>query len=654
MTRDTGDSQHLPRFDMDVVVEPADHRLRVRGIVVVPPAVEAREKLDFLLRTDTVGLRIEALDPPGCRGVLEVRSGERVPDMAATQRFEASLGAPCPPGVPLVLSVEYDCGSHENRRWLSLTSEFCFSSYYASAWIPMFGFRRGTGTLRYSVPEGMVVLATGDLRGAVSQEDRLVSTFVTDIPSVFDFVAGPFEVRRRQGRVPVSVYHLEPLDRVEEILERTERILGALEDEFGPYPFRELAVVEAPMGPATFAGLEGGAYPGYFLIRSDLLQADSLEDWVVGHELTHFWFPHVVGHRPEPIAPAMLDEALAHYGAIRVVEAMNGSAAAEQFRREGGKEAIRLTAAGFDHALAGTSATERWDRVAYNLSNTKGHLVYDMLARTIGRERFGDALGRVIGEHAGGDIGWADFWATVQQVGGQSLEWFSNQWLEGSSIPVLSLEWSQEDDRLTCVVSQSEPHFRLVLPLQVEWSDGSARMYSIELVDEESRMEIVAESTVHDVRLDPHFTVLHATPSIWAEAEARRFVTRGVLLREDDDFDQALDMFRRGLAALPEPDVWGIECLTRIHIGGLHQDQGRLEEASAEYERALACAIRPADSLGRLYLNMAKIAEDAGDTARAAWAAGSVFVAEQALGRVTGSSAEARSILQRLGTRAGF
>ena len=645
---DTGPSgrTHFPRFDLDVLLDPERHRLRVSGTVTLPAEPAARQGLSSLLRTDTDGLRIEVLDPPGCRGQVATRALDRVPNMAATQRLEGDLSAPCPPEAPLVLSVDYECGSQENRRWLNLSPEFSFSSMYASAWLPTFGYRRGTGTLRYSVPAGLVVAATGRRTSVDQQGERALHTFVADGPSVFDFVAAPFIVQRREGRVPVSVYHLQPLARAEEILARAARIVGVLEEEFGPYPFDELAVVEAPMEPAVYAGIEGGAYPGYFLVRSDLLHADSLEDWVVGHELTHFWFPHVVGHKEEAVAPAMLDEALAHYGALRVVEALGGPATAEGFRREGGNEAVRLTAAGFDHSLASASTTERWDRVAYNLSNTKGHLVYDMLARTMGRERFQSALQTIIREHAGQEIGWSEFWRAVESGAGQSLDWFHAQWLDRASLPILSLDWNEVNHQLMCVVTQSEPSFRLDLPIQVEFSDGTAVTHTAEVAGGRMDVEIPTEKTVHSVRLDPHYTILHATPEQWAEAQARRFVTRGKLLWEDDETDEALAVFREGLDSASELDTHGAEFSLRMHIGWIHQQQGRFDEAMGEYERALACVVRPSDELARVYVNIAVVAREQGDHRRARWAARNALIAERVVGKESEAIREARHLLE--------
>lgn len=90
-------------------------------------------------------------------------------------------------------------------------------------------------------------------------------------------------------------------------------------------------------------------------------------------------------------------------------------------------------------------------------------------------------------------------------------------------------------------------------------------------------------------------------------------------------------MFREGLEQIDRLDVWGVEFLLRLHIGGIHQEHGMIDEALAEYERALACAIRPADHLARLYLNLATIAKDRGDHERGAWAAWNVLAAEGSL-----------------------
>jgi hypothetical protein len=229
----------------------------------------------------------------------------------------------------------------------------------------------------------MVVKATGRLVSQEERGDQALYVFTAEIPTVFDFAAGHYTlVENRDGKVPLSFYLLQPLPGAEEILARTVGILAVLEKEFGTYTFGEIAIVEAPTEPGTEAGFEAFANQGFLLARSDYLRSHSDEVWWIAHELTHFWFPYVVGRSEGTGGAFMMDGALAHYGALRAVEAISGPEAAERFRRKGGTEATRLTAAGHDTRLGAESASEDWDRVAYQFADAKGHLVYDMLART--------------------------------------------------------------------------------------------------------------------------------------------------------------------------------------------------------------------------------------------------------------------------------
>ena len=92
-------------------------------------------------------------------------------------------------------------------------------------------------------------------------------------------------------------------------------------------------------------------------------------------------------------------------------------------------------------------------------------------------------------------------------------------------------------------------------------------------------------------------------------------------------------VFREGLENLPWPDPHGVEFRLRLNIGSIHQQNGHLEEARAEYDSALSTAVRPESHLARLYLDIATIArEKLGDQTRMAWAASNVLSVERALG----------------------
>jgi hypothetical protein len=637
-----------PHYDLEIVLSPRVHGLEVSGTVTLPPQATPRDNLGFLLREDLGPPRIEVVAPESCVGTVELVPKGLVPGMGATQDWEGSLPGPCPPNSPLVLSVSYGGDTEANGRWLYLGVEGPYSSNYVSAWLPMFGYRRGTGTLRYTVPNPMVVKAAGRLVAREEHGDQAVYVFTADLPTVFDFAAGHYTVaENRVGDVPVTFYLLEPLADAEEILARTVRILAVLEEEFGPYPFGEIAIVEAPTEPGTQAGFEAMANQGFLLARSDYLRANSDEIWWIAHELTHFWFPYVVGRSEGTGGAFMMDEALAHYGALCAVEAISGSEAAERFRRKGGKEATHLTAAGHDTRLGEESASEDWDRVAYQFADAKGHLIYDMLARTIGRDRFRSALHRITREHAATDLAWPDFLGSIERDAGQPLAWFYDQWLNRGGVPILSLDWSQDGRVLKCVVTQTAPFFRLDLPLQVEIEDGTTLIHRAPIEAATYEVEIPINQPVHTVRLDPHYTTLHSNPEEWAEALALSDVTNAKLRWDADGPNPALPVFQEGLKHLPEPDPYGVEFLLRLHIGWIHQENGQFDEANAEYHLALALAVRPAEHLARLYLNLATMASRQGDRARLAWAVANVLSAERALGNTTDKTRQAQELLAR-------
>ena len=85
-----------------------------------------------------------------------------------------------------------------------------------------------------------------------------------------------------------------------------------------------------------------------------------------------------------------------------------------------------------------------------------------------------------------------------------------------------------------------------------------------------------------------------------------------------------------------------------LEIGWIHQEAEKWDEAQAEYDLALALAqaIRPANRLPRLYLNIAQVAQKRGDHDRMVWAARNAISADKARGRDGDISRQARELLE--------
>lgn len=632
----------LAEYNLEVRLIPDSHRMEVTGTIDLPAESAVRSTVEFGLRNDMASPSVEVLKPEVCAGATEVHELGDDKELQATRRWKVKPRVPIPAGAKLVLKIAYAGGSETNgKAFFNLGSEGSFGNGGISAWYPNFAYHRGLGKLSFKVPKGIVVKATGLLKSKREDGASADYDFAVSKPSIFDFAAGNYTViKRREGGVPITLYLFKHYPREDEMLAGMSRIMGVIENEFGPYPFEEFAIVESPTGPSQGAGFLGVGFNGFFLARSDFLARNTFDLWYFGHELTHQWFPYLVGHKGAG-SDLMMTEALAHYGGLRTLEEIAGSAAAEGFRRDGGRDALRLMAAGYDYPLSSLPD----DHAAYSLSNTKGDLIYDMLSRTIGRSRFRKAVRNVTSKYAYGELAWEEFLGEIERASGQDLGWFYKQWFDRSSAPVLTLQWNQENGFLKYSIGQEKPAYRLVVPVQIEFSDGTATMQEAQVRNEKEDFSLKLTKPVHAVKLDPFYQVFHTTAEQKAEAQALHYFTRGKLLWNNNETDEALKTFQEGLQHLPEVDASGVEFLLRLHIGWIHQEAKRLDEARKEYELALAQPIRSRDDLPRLYLNMAKIAKEQGDDVFATQAARNVIATEHAIGPETGKSRQARELL---------
>lgn len=106
-------------------------------------------------------------------------------------------------------------------------------------------------------------------------------------------------------------------------LEAASNALRVFNKRYGPYPLRELDVVEIPAN--TFLGVE---YPGMVMIADSLYDSGNGIELTVAHEVGHQWWFSQVGNDVQ--TASWLDEALASYSQIVYQEEMRGPAAAEQ------------------------------------------------------------------------------------------------------------------------------------------------------------------------------------------------------------------------------------------------------------------------------------------------------------------------------------
>jgi hypothetical protein len=516
-------SPSTPRYDMSVRLDPDQRRMYVSGVARFPASAHERQDLSFVLAPLASAVAFSCHDRRGAIPISVSDAPRPNGDRAWTLRFAAPIAA----ATEVEVRFSYRMGGQGLLFYLG--PEVCFATAWGMNWYPlMLSESEGmaTGSLRVDAPAGWKVVAS---HRAVSAP-RDGGTFRYEIihPTYFSFAAGPFVVTEQPGAPHVTVYSLGAREHAASLAEGTQRMLHVLAREFGPYRSDRFALVEAPRPIAQSSGLNACSLPGFAILNGNAFRAPGVApmlEWL-GHELSHQWFPHIVGFRATP--NALLTESLAEYGGWRVVEEMGGEAAAERMRRIGfepdpiysAAAYFQIVANGEDSSLYRPSESPS-DSAARNVAYNKGAFVFSMLGRQVGVDRFRQAFHDITSRHAHGEVSWEEFRRTIERTSGQDLTQFFEQWFERTGAPEFALSWRQDGDQIAGIVRQPAPYYAAYVEVRVDGVSGETSTDIIEVAAApETTFSLRPGFAARDVVLDPSYKILRWTPDYRAMRRA--------------------------------------------------------------------------------------------------------------------------------------
>ncbi|MFL5356404.1 ABC transporter permease/M1 family aminopeptidase [Archangium sp.] len=247
--------------------------------------------------------------------------------------------------------------------------------------------------------EGQVAVAPGSLRRTWTENGRHYFHYVADAPIRNDYALFSADYAVHDGRwndVAIQIFHHPDhtwnLDRM---VRSVQASLDYYTGQFGPYPHKQLRLVEHPgdgntlhASPVNISYEEG--FP-LFHPEADVRGLD-FPFAIVAHEVAHQWWGNQVTPAPVEGAP-VLTESLAWYSAMAVVEKTYG---AEHLRRLLGvmRESYLTPRARADVPLL--RATDRF------LAYRKGPFAMYALREYVGEERVNTALRRLLEKHGSG------------------------------------------------------------------------------------------------------------------------------------------------------------------------------------------------------------------------------------------------------------
>jgi aminopeptidase N len=271
----------------------------------------------------------------------------------------------------------------------------------------------------------MVVVASGVTLNTIDNPDRSRTWQITGGPlRDMTVIAGPFEAisETAAGAVVTAYYRAGHAVAGQTVLAHATASLRLYSQLYGPYPYTELDVVEAPLN------LRGMEYSGLILIGEDLYQNErEFLTFLVAHEVGHQWWYGLVGNNP--YLHPWLDEGLTEYGAFDYYRGVFGQAKAEQLLTGRWQIPFEIAANGGVDGRIDRPARD-FDPVSYELLvYAKAALFFNALREKLGEEMYFRILQTYLEENRYGIATPQIFLETAQRVSGQNLNDLTEQWL---------------------------------------------------------------------------------------------------------------------------------------------------------------------------------------------------------------------------------
>jgi aminopeptidase N len=306
----------------------------------------------------------------------------------------------------------------EDHSWAHIGEDGAYAVYEAN-WYPNMPNDRATAEIILQAPLGWKGVSNGALTEYTSEENIFYWNVAS--PEIgFSFSSGRYlEITDYEKHRPLSCYLLSPKAGCALTLKDATTFFSS---NLTPYSYPKLALTEVK------GRLNGGhGDHSLILMSSDILSKPAYEEFLA-HEVAHSWFGGMVTAKDSK----WLTEGFATYAGVMYLESLNPSLAKEALESKR-SEYLRIKDLGIDKTIL--SAEMEYDEVFHATVYSKGAYVLHMLRYVIGAEAFSKTLKDYLERYNGGSASVAEFQKIAEEVSGDELGWFFDEWLGSTVIP---------------------------------------------------------------------------------------------------------------------------------------------------------------------------------------------------------------------------
>ncbi len=359
---------------------------------------------------------------------------------------------------------------------------------YNSRWFPTVDKpnERCTQEISLTVEDRFQTLSNGLLTQSRPNPDGTrTDTWKMDkphAPYLFMVTVGEFAVVEDKWEEKPLMYYVEPEyeEDATAIFAHTPEMLSFFSEVLDyPYPWDKYAQVVVRDYVSGAMENTSAVIFGEFVQQKTRELIDDNNDAIVAHEMFHHWFGDLV--TCESWANLTLNEGFANYSEYLWFEHKYGKDRADQhLQRE--LEGYVRSASRFAHDLIYYDYDNKestFDAHSYN----KGGLVLHMLRNYLGDEAFFAALNKYLTDNAYSDVEAHELRIAFEEITGQDLNWFFNQWYFEKGHPEISIDYVYDDEKqqLDVIVEQLQdpekypPIFQLPFAIDIYGASGKPR-----------------------------------------------------------------------------------------------------------------------------------------------------------------------------------
>ncbi len=333
-------------------------------------------------------------------------------------------------------------------------------------------------------------------------------------PYLFMLGVGEYAVVKGDWKGKELLYYVEPAYEkdAEVIFNHTPEMLTFFSDILGyEYPWDKYAQIICRDYVSGAMENTGAVVFGDFVQKTTRELLDSNNDDIVAHEMFHHWFGDLV--TCESWSNLTLNEGFATYGEYLWQEYKYGHEAAERKRLQDLNGYVMTADRGGTHDLIDFEFEDKenmFDGHSYN----KGGLIVHMLRNYVGDDAFFTSLNKYLKRNEYTDVEAHELRLVFEDVVGEDLNWFFNQWFYDKGHPQLSVNYeiSAADKKVYIDVRQTQDvednvavfllPFKTALYYEsgkVEyvdlWMDKREQLFEVEFEGEEVPTVVVLDGT---------------------------------------------------------------------------------------------------------------------------------------------------------------